>query len=56
MKDEGLTPETRGFFNRIRRNEDIDSKTFLIWKNELKKDLPIFWESLRDSKHSILKK
>ena len=27
-------------------NEDIDESTFILWKSELQKELPSFWETL----------
>jgi len=34
------------FFRGIRREENIDDSTFHIWKSELQKELPIFWEEM----------
>jgi len=31
---------------------DIDSSTFLLWKSELQKELPYFWESMQGSKNN----
>ena len=33
-------------------NGDIDSSTFLLWKSELQKELPSFWESMQGSKNN----
>lgn len=47
MKDDNIvTLEARGFLKRIKINEDIDESTFDMWKSELQKDLPIFWETI----------
>ena len=46
MKNNGLTPETRNFFRNFKREEEIDDSTFDLWKTELQKDLPEFWESM----------
>ncbi len=27
-------------------NQDIDETTFTIWKTELEKEIPMFWESM----------
>jgi len=27
-------------------NEEIDDPTFTLWKSELEKELPMFWESM----------
>lgn len=45
-KDNIVTPEARNFFKNIKRKEDLDESTFNIWKTELQKDLPNFWESM----------
>jgi len=29
-------------------NEDLDDPTFNLWKTELEKELPEFWESIED--------
>ena len=31
---------------------DIDNSTFLVWKSELQKELPSFWESMQGSKNN----
>ena len=38
------------FFMSIKKEEKLDDQTFNIWKNELLKDLPDFWESMVESK------
>lgn len=30
----------------LNREEDIDERTFEIWKSELQKGLPSFWDSM----------
>ncbi len=46
-KDEGALKEARTkHLKNIKREEDIDDFTFHIWKSELQKELPSFWESL----------
>ena len=32
--------------NQKNINEDIDESTFILWKSELQKELPSFWETL----------
>ena len=34
------------FFNSIRKEEELDESTFNIWKTELQKELPTFWEEM----------
>ena len=48
MKEfKGMPKETRNrFFTNIRREEDYNDYMFNIWKSELKKELPNFWESI----------
>ena len=44
---EGMPKDTRTkFLTNIIREEDIDELTFHIWKSELQKELPTFWESI----------
>lgn len=31
--------------------DDFDSSVFLLWKTELQKELPTFWESFHDVKN-----
>jgi len=31
---------------------EIDNSTFMLWKSELQKELPIFWESIECSKNN----
>lgn len=38
------------FFKGLRKEGDLDESTFDIWKSELQKDLPTFWESMTDSR------
>lgn len=34
------------FFRTIKREDELDDYKFNMWKLELKKDLPVFWESM----------
>ena len=34
------------FLLNTRRENDIDDSTFNIWKSELQKELPTFWEQV----------
>ena len=44
---EGMPKETRTrFLTNIVREENIDDFTFDLWKAELEKELPSFWESI----------
>jgi len=36
--------------NTPRKVEGLDDYTFDLWKNELKKELPVFWESMNNSR------
>ena len=45
-EDNIITPEARSFFKNIKREEELDDSTFDMWKLELQKDLPTFWESM----------
>jgi hypothetical protein len=38
------------FFTNISKDGDIDEFTFKIWKSELERELPQFWESINESK------
>ena len=29
-------------------NEELDDSTFSLWKSELQKELPMFWESIEE--------
>jgi len=31
---------------------EIDNSTFMLWKSELQKELPFFWESIESSKNN----
>ena len=43
----GMQQETRSkFFMNIRREEGIDEFTFDMWKLELQRELPVFWEMM----------
>jgi hypothetical protein len=30
----------------IKDNDDSDERTFHLWKSELQRELPLFWESI----------
>ena len=34
------------FFGIIKREEDLDEPTFDLWKSELEKELPSFWQEM----------
>ena len=34
------------FFNNSKKEVEVDESTFNMWKSELKKELPSFWESM----------
>ena len=38
------------FFTNISKDGDIDESTFKIWKSELQKELPQFWQSINQSR------
>jgi len=38
------------FLGSYKKEEKLDDKTFSIWKSELLKELPSFWESMTESK------
>jgi len=47
LKGENIvTPEARSFLKSLKREEELDESTFIMWKSELQKDLPTFWESM----------
>ena len=33
--------------NKDKINREIDESTFIMWKSELQKELPSFWESMK---------
>jgi hypothetical protein len=35
------------FFNNSKEKVEVDDFTFGIWKSELQKELPSFWESIK---------
>ena len=34
------------FFRNGKKEGEIDDSTFTVWKSELQKELPSFWESM----------
>ena len=40
----------KNFFKGLRKEEYLDESTFYVWKTELQKDLPTFWESMTGSR------
>ncbi len=51
LKEENIiSPEARSFLRSIKRKGEIDDHTFDMWKSELQKDLPDFWESMSGSR------
>jgi len=48
-KNNEVIQNTRSsFFGIIKKNEELDESTFDVWKSELKKDLPTFWEEVNN--------
>ena len=46
-KDNDKGQEFRtNFFRNAKREGELDDSTFNMWKSELEKDLPGFWESM----------
>jgi len=46
-----MSQEVRtNFFKNIKKEGDIDDVTFGVWKSELQKELPSFWESMQYKK------
>jgi len=45
-----LKEQRTSFFMSIKKEEKLDDQTFNIWKNELLKELPDFWESMSESR------
>jgi hypothetical protein len=37
-------------FGNYKKEEKLDENTFNIWKSELLKELPAFWESMSESR------
>ena len=37
-------------FSSIKKEEKLDDQTFNVWKTELLKELPEFWESMSESR------
>ena len=38
------------FFGIIKREEELDESTFNVWKSELQKELPAFWQEMNSKK------
>ena len=36
------------FFSNFKKEEELDETTFKVWKNELKNQLPTFWEQINN--------
>jgi hypothetical protein len=50
-KDVSILQESRNsFFDMIRRDEELDESEFVLWKNELERELPIFWAEMNRSR------
>ncbi len=50
-KKNKISKNTRNrIINSLKREDELDEFTFDLWKNELKRDLPNFWESIGDLK------
>ena len=50
-KNEGMPREMRTkFFRSMRKEGEIDDFTFHVWKSELQKELPSFWEEMKGVK------
>jgi len=52
MKKYGMHKEICNDILENSNSGDIDNSTFLLWKSELQKELPSFWESMQDLKNS----
>ena len=47
MEKSILIQEPRtSFFGIIKKEEELDESTFDLWKTELEKELPAFWEEM----------
>jgi len=47
-EDNGMQQKKNSkYFINLNREEDIDERTFEIWKSELQKELPSFWDSMQ---------
>ena len=45
--NEGMQMENHTkFFRNGKKEGEIDESTFTVWKSELQKELPSFWESM----------
>jgi len=47
------TKETRANFFKNSKEHGLDETTFNMWKSELEKELPSFWESVNDIQEKI---
>ena len=51
MEKSILIQEPRtSFFGIIKREEELDESTFNVWKSELQKELPVFWEEMNSKR------
>ena len=49
-RNDSLREDTRNSFFNILRKDQLDDSTFGMWKSELQKELPNFWEELNSVK------
>ena len=42
------TKDTQANFFKNSKDMELDDSTFNMWKSELQKELPTFWESMSD--------
>jgi len=45
-----IKPKSRNGFFSYRNEDKLDDHTFKMWKSELEKELPSFWESVSNNK------
>jgi len=45
-----LTERRTNFLKNITKEEKLDDTTFSVWKTELLKELPLFWETMQKSR------
>ncbi len=38
------------FFGIIKKEEELDEPTFNLWKSELQKELPSFWQEMNETR------